>query len=167
MTAMTLYELTEEYREALQSLTEMDLDEQTVSDTLEGLQGAIEVKAQNVAMFIRNLEVGAEAIKEAESRMAARRKAIENRVQRIKQYLLMNMRACGISKIESPYLSVSIRKNPVSVVIDNSDAIPPEYMRQPEPPPPSPDKKAIAEAIKSGKEIPGAHTEQSERVHIA
>lgn len=68
MNALTLYELSDEYRDALAVLNEMDLDEQTIADTLEGLQGAIEVKAQNVAMFTRNLEATAEAIKDAERR---------------------------------------------------------------------------------------------------
>lgn len=76
------------------------------------------------------------------------------------------MKACGISKIDSPYFSLAIRKNPVKVVIESPDLIPENFMRQPDPPPPEPDKKAIGDALKSGKSIPGARLEQSERLDI-
>jgi hypothetical protein len=39
-------------------------------------------------------------------------------------------------------------------------------MRQPEPPPAAPDKKAIAEAIKEGREVPGAMLAQGTRLDI-
>lgn len=162
----SLYELSAQYRIALDTLTDMGVDDQTIADTLEGLEGALEVKAQNVAMFVRNLESTAEAIKKAESDMAARRKALEKRADGIKGYILANMQRAGITKIECPFFQLAIRKNPASVVIDNAAEIPGEFMRQPEPPPPSPDKKAIAEAIKGGAHVPGAHLEQSERLHI-
>lgn len=166
MNTLTLYEMTAEYREALSVLAESDLDEQTVADTLEGLQGEIEVKAKNVAMFARELEATAEAIQEAEKRMAARRKAIESRAAGLRRYLLTSMQACEIHRIDSPWFTLSRKKNPPKVVIDNKDAIPAEFMRFPEPPPPEPDKKLIAEVLKDGGTITGAHLEHSERLDI-
>jgi hypothetical protein len=56
------------------------------------------------------------------------------------------------------------------VIIADETAIPAEYMVTPEPPPPPaarPDKKAIAAALKAGKEVPGAYREQFERLEIA
>lgn len=163
---ITLYQLADEYVEALRAMAEMELDEQAVADTLEGLSGELQVKATNVAMFVRNLEATAEAIKVAEQQMAARRKAIENRAQRIRDYLQSQMEKTGISKIECPYFKLAIRDNPPSVVVDSLDAIPDEYMRQPETPPPAPDKKMIGDAIKDGVAIPGVHLEKSKRLEI-
>ena len=62
-----LFVLAGEYRSAAQKLADLDLDEQTVADTLESLSGDLEVKATNVAMFARDLEARAEAIKQAEA----------------------------------------------------------------------------------------------------
>ena len=166
MTSLALYVIADEYLADLHKLHELDLDPQTVADTLEGLSGALEVKATNVAMFARNLEASAEAIKGAEAQMAARRKAIENRAAGVREYLKAQMERTGISEIASPHFKLAIRKNPAAVVIDAASQIPAEFMRQPEPPPPAPDKKAIAAAIKAGKEVPGAHTEQSTRLEI-
>lgn len=162
----SLYLLADEYQLAAAKLADLDLDEQTIADTLEGLAGSLEVKATNVGMFIRNLEVGAEAIKQAEEKMAARRKFIENRANRIRAYLKDNMLRTGISKIECPYFKLSIRDNPPSVVIDAPELVPADYMRQPEPPPPAPDKKLIAQAIKDGFDVPGARLERGNRLEI-
>lgn len=74
---LTLYQIADQYLQDMQLLQDRDLDDQTFADTLESLSGDLEVKAQNVAMFIRNLEASAEAIKQAELQMAERRKAIE------------------------------------------------------------------------------------------
>lgn len=161
-----LYQLTTEYRAAAERLHDLDLDDQTIADTLEGMAGAVEVKARNVAFVIRNCEALADQIKQAEEQMAARRKAIENRATRIRNYLLNNMQACGISKIECPEFKLSIHKNPGAVVIDAEGQIPCDLFVYPEAPPPRPDKKAIADRIKAGKEVPGAHLEVSERLEI-
>lgn len=162
----SLYSLAEEYREAAERLADLDLDDQTIADTLEGLAGTLEVKATNVAMFAKNLEVTAAAIKEAESNMAKRRKAIEARAERVYAYLKQNMEAVGMTKIESPYLRIAIRNNPAAVHIDAESQIPPEFWKQSPPPPPALDKKAIANAIKSGREVPGAHMEADTRLEV-
>lgn len=166
MNGLTLYRLADEFQLAAERLADLDLDEQTLSDTLEGLQGALEVKATNVAQFCKNLEATAESIKQAESQMSARRTAIENRAKRIREYLKLNMERTGILKIESPYFKIAIRDNPPAVVIDAASQIPETFMRQPEPPPAVPDKKLIAEALKMGADVPGCHLERGTRIEI-
>lgn len=161
-----LYDIAREYRDAAEKLADLDLDEQTVADTLESMGGELEVKATNVAFFARNLEALAASIKEAEAGMAARRKAIEHRAHRMRDYLLNCMQLAGVQKIESPYFKLAQRENPPAVVIDEPGLIPAEYMRQPEPPPPSPDKAAIKAAIQHGKEVPGAHITRGVRLEI-
>jgi hypothetical protein len=166
MSNITLYELTAEYRETAERLSDLDLDVQTIADTLESMSGELETKCTNIAFVIRNFEVAAAQIKEAESAMAARRKAIESRAAHIKQYLFDGMIHAGIHKIESPYFKLAIQDNPPSVVVDEPGLIPAEYMRQPEPPPPAPDKVALARDLKAGVEIAGAHLERGRRLVI-
>lgn len=158
---ITLYELAGEYRQAAIALSDMELDEQVINDTLDGLSGALETKATNVAYFVRNLEATAAQIKDAEKQMADRRKAMENRAERIREYLKSNMEIAGISEISCPHFKLAIRKNPPSVVIDSESQIPEEYMVQAPPPPPAPDKKLIAKAIKDGFEVSGCHLDAS------
>lgn len=159
-----LYLLADQYLQAADKLSELDLDVQTIADTLEGLSGELEEKATNVAMFVRNLEAQAEAIKQAEAGMASRRKAIENRAEAVRDYLFHNMQRTGISKIECPYFALTIKKNPPAVKITGE--VPSEFMTTPKPPEPAPDKKAIKEFIQAGNNPDWAMLEQGERLDI-
>ena len=162
----SLYDIAAEYRQAADKLADLDLDEQTIADTLEGMSGALEVKAQNVVMFARNLEATAAAIKEAETAMAARRKAIEHRAAGLRRYALSAMQVAGVQSIECPYFKLTVRKNPPAVEVFDAAQIPAQFMRTPEPPPPAPDKKAITEAIKAGQVVPGARLVSGERLEV-
>lgn len=166
MSNIALYELAAEYKAAADALAELDLPENVIHDTLESLSGDLEAKAVNTVMLVRNLEATAEQIKVAEKAMAERRKAYEARATRIKQYVLDNMIHAGIQKIECPQFKIAIRDNPPSVVIDDEKQVPPAYFTDPPPPPKALDKKLIAQAIKDGFEVPGAHLERGQRLDI-
>lgn len=166
MTALApLYQLAGEYREAADRLHDMDLDEQTIADTLESMSGELTEKATNVAFVIRNMEAMAIQIKEAETRMAERRKALENRAKRMKEYLQTNMERAGISKIESPYFVLSLRNNPESVDVIDESAIPADYLRE-IPAKYEPDKALIKTAIKDGFAVPGCALKRTQSLSI-
>ena len=166
MTAITLFEIAREYRDDLEKLAEADLDDQTLTDTLDSMGGELQAKATNVAYFIRNLEASAAAIKEAEAHMAARRKTLENRAARTKDYLLASMMVAGVQKVECQHFRLTVRDNPGAVEVYQPELIPASFMRQPEPPPPAPDKAAIKEAMKAGQEVPGCRLVQGKRLEI-
>jgi len=166
MNKLNLYQLSDNYLQALDFMTdpELDLPVEAVNDTLEGLSGELEDKAVNVAKFLRNMEAAAEAIKTAEAEMARRRKALENRVQWLKAYLKGNMERTGITKIECPYFKLSIQKNPDSVDILDEAVIPAEYKEQVISW--KIDKTAIKAALKAGRAIPGAALVNGTRLAI-
>jgi hypothetical protein len=161
-----LYELAHSYRDAADKLADLDLPPEVIEDTLESLSGDLEVKATNTAMVIRNIEAMVAAIKEAEGAMAARRKALENRAARVKDYLLANMMVAGIQKVECPYFKLSVRENPPAVEVFQPELVPASFMRQPEPPPPAIDKTAIKEALKAGQDVPGCKLTRGHRLDI-
>jgi hypothetical protein len=117
-------------------------------------------------MLVRNIEASAAAIKEAEAAMAARRKALENRAARIRDYLLANMMVAGVQKIECPYFKLAVRENPPAVEIYEPGLIPATFMKQPETPPPAPNKAEIAAALKAGQDIPGCKLTRGTRLEI-
>lgn len=166
MTAMSLYAIAQEYRALVDYLADSQTDEQAVLDTLEAEAYPLEVKAQNTAYAIKNLEATAEAIKAAEKEMADRRKAIEKRAANLREYTKTCMEIAGVSKIECPHFALTIKKNPSGVEIFEQTLVPAKFLRTPEPPPPSIDKKAVADAIKGGEEVPGAMLTQGTRLDI-
>jgi hypothetical protein len=163
----SLYAIAHEYRQACDVLADLDLDAQTVAYTLESLSGDLEHKAVNVAAFLRGLEATAANIKEAEAGMKKRREAMERRAESLREYLLGAMQHTGIRKISSTIFDLAIRAKPVSVEIEDAAQIPADLMRTPEPKPAEPDKKAIAAAIKAGRDVQGARLVGGERLHIA
>lgn len=163
---LTLYQIADQYLQDMQLLLERDLDEQTFNDTLESLSGELEVKATNVAMFVRNLEASAEAIKEAEKQMADRRKSIEAKADKIRSYLLENMQRTGIKKIETAYFSITVKNNPESLIVEPDAEIPKTYYYQPEPPPPVLDKVTLKKDLQLGAQVPGCRLERKQRIEI-
>jgi len=162
----TLYEIAAEYRTDMEKLADLDLSPEAIADTIEGMSGALQQKAQNIGSLVKHLEVTADAMKDAEAQLYKRRKAVEARIDHIKSYVLNVMQHNNIEKIETPYFNLSISKNPPAVDIFDSNQVPAHFMRQPEPPPPSPDKVAIKESLKLGEDVPGCRLFQSVRLNI-
>lgn len=164
----TLYDLTAECLALKNQLEVLDMDAQTIEDTLEGNSTELEAKIENYGFVIREMDSFADAIKAERDRLDKRLKVHESRVGHIKEWLKTNMERCGITRIECPAFAIALQNNPQSVVVDSLSSIPMAYMRvQPIVIPESvPDKKLIAEAIKAGLEVPGAHLAQSTRLLI-
>lgn len=128
MNNFSLYELSQHYQHALYEMLEIDgLDEKIIADTMEGLAGNLEVKAVNVAKYFLDLDAQVAAIRNAEMQMTARRKAVENKSQRLRDYLKNEMIACKITKISCPEFELSLRKSAGKVVINDESLIPEQY----------------------------------------
>lgn len=163
---LALYQLADEFSAAADRVADLDLPPEVVADTLESMALPFEGKARAVAAFARNLEATADQIKQARRAMERREEAILSRAKHVRDYLLTNMLRCEITRIEHPEFVIAVRANPESVVIDDERQIPLEYMRQPEPPPPAPDKTAIKSALKAGQDVPGARIVKTQRLEI-
>lgn len=162
----SLYELTGERLALKNKLEGLDFDVETIADTLEGDSTALQVKIESYGFVIREMESFADMIKLERDRLDKRLKVHESKVGHIKDWLMQNMLACEIIKIECAAFTISLQNNPASVVIDAESLIPEGYMRLPEPIPLVPNKKLIGDAIKSGLTVDGAHLEQTKRLVI-
>ena len=163
----TIYELTSDYLNLLELAEDPDIDEQAFLDTLEGIEGALEDKADNYAKIMRMLETDAKGIKAEEERLAKRRKTIEGNVSRMKSALQYAMESTGKVKFKTTLFSFGIQNNPASVVMDEQDIenIPERFLKYKDP---DIDRKAIKDAIKAGDEdaMAIAHMEQTKGLRI-
>lgn len=132
-------------------------------DTLEGIEGEFDNKAENIAAYIKALLAKAKAIKIEEDNLRNRRKKCEKSAESLKTYLLNSMQVTGRKKIDTPRAVISLRNNAPSLVVDNeldfiswaeknNDTLL-KYAR------PEIRKADIKKLIKSGKKIPFVHTE--------
>ena len=158
---MKLYELTNDYQEVL-ALAE---EGQDVRDTLDSIQGAIEVKAQGITHIIKTLEADEEAIDKEIKRLQELKERNKKAVENIKNYLFVNMMTIGLKEIKSPLFTAKIVKNPPSVVLTNENEVDAKYLTI-IPQSFKVNKNKIKEDLKAGIVLPFAKLEQFERIEI-
>lgn len=126
----SLYELNAAYQMLLERLYDDEYEEQTVIDTLDSLEGAIEDKADGYGKIIRMLDGDIAEIKAEEMRLYARRKSLERRKEVLKANLFQTMKTVGLSKLKTALFTVSISKNggKRKLILDcGVDKLPPKY----------------------------------------
>ncbi|MCO8297232.1 siphovirus Gp157 family protein [Tetragenococcus halophilus] len=157
----TLYELTDNYQHVLEIAEQ--LDEETLKDTLDSLDDAIDSKAENSAKVIRELEGNINALTSEIQRLNERKTALNNNVRFLKEYLQNEMEKVGKDKIKSDLFTVGIQNNPPSVHVGDEKKIPRDYFTEQEP---KLDKTRLKNELKSGVEIDGAELRQKRSLRI-
>jgi seryl-tRNA synthetase len=90
------------------------------TEELEALQMERDAKLEGVALAIKNLSAEAAAICEEEKKLAERRKAVENKAERLKSWLAI---ALDGGKLETPRVRVSVRPGGVSTMVNDVSAV--------------------------------------------
>ncbi len=165
---MNLYDISTQYLATANQLADMDIDEQTLADTLEAEAWPVEEKVRAVSAVILNLQAEADMVKGTADRIAKRAKALQSRADALHDYLLINMQRTGITEIKAldgTFKAKLYRERDASVVIDSENLIPADYMRE-IPARCEPDKVLIKKAINDGYEVPGAHIVKKDRLEI-
>lgn len=156
---MNLYELSQNYL----AVQDMDLEPETLKDTLDSIEDAIEYKAENIAKWIRNLEADKKAFEEEEKRFKEKKQSADNRIKSLKLYLEDNMRLTGKTKFKAGFFSFAIQNNLPSVEVFDEALIPKQFLIEQ---PPKIDRAGIKELLKAGEEVPGAELKHSTGLRI-
>lgn len=153
--SVSLYELTNNFLETMNQLESMELDQETINDTLESLQMPLEEKAENVVKYIKSLEALADAKKLEAKRLSDSASADLKKAESLKTYLQSNLERANIKKLQAGVFALSFRKGSEVVEVDEMK-LPKEYWLTQviEKPVGKPELKKL---IKSGVEIPGVH----------
>jgi len=161
---MELYKISNQYQEALAKLSDYDLPDEVVADTLEGLKGELVDKGKNVAAYIRNIEADVYCIKQAAKQMDDRSAVIQRRADYLKKILLQTMRDNEITEISCPWFVIKPKKNPPSVNVIDVNLLPKKYRSEVFTI--KVDKKLIASDLKQGAVVAGAELKQGWRLDI-
>ena len=132
------------------------------SAALDALNMERDAKIEGVACWIKDLKAEAEALKAEKQALADRQKKAENKAESLKKWLAFVLDG---KKFESARAAVSFRKSKSVEITDINELIMKDddllvYQE------PKPDKKAIAAAIKSGREVAGVVLVENESVII-
>lgn len=168
---MSLYDIDRKIAELLENgYNEECIDQETgefLEDKFEELLSRYEcdrtVKIENIALFIKNLNAEADAIKKEENALAERRKKKEKQIETFKKWLTTSLIANDEMKFESAKCSLSFRKSE-SVIITDEKSLPVEYVK--EKIEYSADKTKIKKDIKNGVAVAGAILEVNQNLQI-
>lgn len=158
----TLYDLTGEYLQLFEMIDQGEYDEDMLMDTLEGIDGEIEVKAENYAKVIQEVSGQIGMLTGEIARLQEKKTVLDNAVKRIKNSLQNAMELTGKTKFKTDLFSFGIQNNPPSLKIDDAAAIPKEYLIPQEP---KVDGAAIKKLLKT-EAVPWAHLEQGRSLRI-
>lgn len=149
---MKLYEI----NEAILDLVDPETGEILDYEAFEELKMAREEKVEGMALWVKNLDAEAAAIKTEEKALAERRKSLEKKSVSLKAYLSEILSG---NKFSTPRVACTFRKTKAVEILDEESFIQTmqesmryEFLRFKT----EIDRTEITNAIKAGHEVPGA-----------
>ena len=135
-------------------------------DTLNSIEEEFDIKAENIACYIKQLEGDLELLKKQKAAFERRRKTKENQLERMKDYLLDCMQKTKRQKLETERAVITVRNNAESAqFVSEKEFIRmcmngglEDYLRYKTP---EINRTAVKSALKSGKLLPGAELKRS------
>lgn len=106
----TLRELTQQYLEVLDMMQDPEVDQQTVADTLEAIDGDIEAKADAYAEIRETLKAKAKRLEDESKRLKEWSESIKKNVKRLETNLGASMITLGKLKFETDHHKFNYRK---------------------------------------------------------
>lgn len=152
---MKLYEIDQ----AIMDCIDMETGEIVNEELLNDLQMERDAKIENVALWIKELNAEAEALKAEKLAFAERQRVAENKMESLKKWLAYTLNG---EKFKTVRASVTFRTTD-KVEVADIYKLDENYLRYKEP---EADKDAIKKAIKAGQEVAGATLVSSTSVII-
>lgn len=157
-----LYEIASQYRAILEMEPENDDELAAQMNALDELGGELTVKADNIVRYMRNLSAEADALKAEEEKLYQKRKAIENKHDRLKAYLATQLMLAGLHELKAGIFKLRFQPTTPAISIINENAIPEKFWVVKR----EVSKQSIKEAIKNGEEVPGIEIQRGETLVI-
>jgi len=157
-----------EIDQAILECVDLETGEILDSDRLTALQMERERKLEGVALWVKDLNYEAQMVKEEADKLTARKKALDNKIASIKNWLLW---ALDGEKLKTARCNV-YQTHSQKVVIDDEKALIDMFMSSPSGEKflrmkdPEIDKNALKDSMKQGYEYEFAHLETTESVVI-
>lgn len=152
---MTLYEIDQKLLDCIDLETGEILNEERLNE----LQMERNEKLEKVALWIKELNAEADALKAEKQAFADRQKAAENKAESLKKWLA---NALAGEKFKTTKVMVSFRKTQ-SIEVADIFALDENYVKYSEP---TADKAAIKKAIEAGEIVKGAQLVEGTSISI-
>lgn len=162
----TLYDMTARFNNLFELCTYYE-DDDSVDDSafldelekiLKSVEYELEVKVSNGISLIQSLKSISGGMDGEIKRLQKRKRAVDNRIEIIKQYYLDNLVAMGKTKISTARGTMTVAKagGKKPLIIDDDSVISNDYKKIIR----EIDKEKIRRALESGLSVDGAHLEE-------
>lgn len=159
----SIYNLTAEANYIASLLTEGELTPE-IENALVINQTEIQKKSIDYAYVIKSFESDISAVDAEIKRLQEIKRIRVNAIDRMKEAVKNALELHGMTKIESPTVTLAIKQNPESVEVVNEAQVPAEFWR--EKITRSIDKVELKKALKDGEQIEGAILVRNTRLDV-
>lgn len=150
-----IYQLTSVFHD-LQSMLECADEDTTeaIKNTLLSVGGEAVDAVEQAVRLIKNIESDIAGLCTEIDRISHRKKQLDNQVDSVRNAIKILMEVAKYDKVKTQLFTVTLAEGRESVLVSDDSLLPDEFVVVKTSI--NPDKAAIAEAIKAGKEVAGA-----------
>ncbi len=129
---MNIYELSENIKLLSEMIDEakdeQDEDLQTLVDTLEANEDALDVKMNNIGWLLAETEQRAKAYEEQEKRFKAKKEQAKKKEERLKELVAFVLQSKNVDKLQTNDFNYSFRKSTATRIL-NLEEVPAEFIK--------------------------------------
>lgn len=145
-----LYDIANDYAKLMDSGLEPDM----IADTIEGIDGELVDKVEQLLAICKNEQLYAEALRNESKSLLERALVVENKISSIKEYIARSLETAGKKSIRAGLHQVTFRVPSRQVDITDASILPIEFVEYETVV--KPDKLAIKHQLDAGIAVPGA-----------
>jgi hypothetical protein len=123
-----------------------------IEQLLDSSAASIQLKAASIAALVREFEARAAAAQAEADRIAAHARGAKSRAGWLRDYLLRNLQALGVDRMETATALLVVRESPPAAEVLDEDQLPDGFKRVVH----SIDKAHLRQALLNGEVVPGA-----------
>lgn len=155
----TLYQITGAYLQLLEMAQDPEIEPSIFADTLEAVEGDLEVKAEGYAIVDSELQTRIDGVEREIERLNGWLASMKNNKRRLREALMQALTVTGKTKLETEHFRIGIARNggkqPMTISAPIEE-IPEAYIIRE----PKVNTAAVREALEQGKELPFARLEE-------
>jgi len=168
----TLYDYGSQLSETVEMIQDLlsdgiNPDDERVQELLEKMvseESDWENKAVNVAKFLNQLSLDVAQIETEIDRLTKKKKSNESAHKNLHDLLMWQMETFGKTEIKNPLLTIKVKENPASLIVENEELIPEKFKAKKEVV--TVNKNAIKQALKDGESIDGVKLINTKKLSI-
>lgn len=157
----TIYEITDDVLTLMQMMEE-DPENEVIKDTLEALNGELDINAEDYCKVIAEFKAKEAALTSAIESLTMKKQSVSGNIDRLKKALFGAMKATGKEKIKGDLFYLYIKNNAES--LDQvPERLPEKYLIPQEP---KIDRKQLLADVKTGVVVDGVTTKRTQSLII-